>query len=190
MDARKMYKYLGIVESHDIEHKTEKEKLKKEYLRRMRLVLDTELSAKYKIQALQALTVPVLRYSFGIINLYQEELRKLERKTRKLLTIHGHHHPKADVDRLYVSSKQGGKGFIQLEEAYITEITKLMEYVDSTEDQLIQSFIRHQNNTKALVVQTARNLKTELQKGRRQIKDSIAEETKTAGEKDARTIST
>jgi hypothetical protein len=48
--------------------------LKKEYLRRLRLVLDTELSAKNKIQAIGALAVPVISYSFGIINWLQEEL--------------------------------------------------------------------------------------------------------------------
>ena len=41
LDPRKAYKYeyLGIEESFDIQHKNEKEKLKKEYLRRLRLVL-------------------------------------------------------------------------------------------------------------------------------------------------------
>jgi len=33
LDPRKAYKYLGIEESFDIQHKNEKEKLKKEYLR-------------------------------------------------------------------------------------------------------------------------------------------------------------
>ena len=74
-------------------------------MRRLRLVLGTELSAKNKIQAIRSLAVPVLRYSFGIFNWHQEELQKLERKTRKLLTTHRQHHPKADVDRLYVPRK-------------------------------------------------------------------------------------
>ena len=108
LDPRKTCKYLGIEESFDIQHKDEKEKLKKEYLRRLRLVLGIELSAKNKIQAIGSLAVPVLRYSFGIINWNQEEVQKLDRKTRKLLTIHGQHHPKAAVDRLYVPRKQEG----------------------------------------------------------------------------------
>ena len=57
----------------------------------------TELSAKNKIQAIGMLAVPVLRYSFGTVNWHQEKLQKLDRKTRKLLTIQGQHHPKADV---------------------------------------------------------------------------------------------
>ena len=67
LDPRKAYKYLGIEESFDIQHKNEKETLKKEYLRRLRLVLGTELSAKNKIQANGSLAVPVLRYGFGIL---------------------------------------------------------------------------------------------------------------------------
>jgi hypothetical protein len=48
LDPRKAYKYLGIQENFDIQHKIEKGKLKKEYLRRLRLVLGTELTAKNK----------------------------------------------------------------------------------------------------------------------------------------------
>jgi hypothetical protein len=105
-------------------------------------------------------------------------LQKLDRKTSNLLTIHGQHHPEADADRLYVSRKYGGRGPMQSEEAYIREITKLMEYEDSTEGPPIQIVRMHQNNTKSALVQTARSLRTELQKGTRQIKDSIAEKTK------------
>jgi hypothetical protein len=83
-------------------HKNEKEKVKKEYMRRFRLVLGTKLSAKNKIQAIGSLAVPVLRHSFGIVTWHQE-MQKPDRKKRKLLTIHGQHHPKADVDHLYVT---------------------------------------------------------------------------------------
>ena len=61
LDPREAYKYLGVEESHDIEHENEKETLKNEYLKRLALVLGTELSAKNKIQALESLAVSVLR---------------------------------------------------------------------------------------------------------------------------------
>ena len=59
---------------------------------------------------------------------------------------------------------------MQLEEVYIIEITKLMEYVlvDSSEDPLLQMVRTHQNNTNSAMVQTARSLKRELQRGTRQ----------------------
>ena len=80
MDPRKACKYLGIEETQDIQHKNEKEKLEKEHLRRLGLVLGTELSTNNKIQATESLVVSVLRYSFGIVNWHKEELKKLDRK--------------------------------------------------------------------------------------------------------------
>jgi len=110
-------------------------------------------------------------------NWHQEELQKLDRKTRKLLTIHGQHHPKADVDRLYVPRKQGGRGLMQLKAAHVVDITKLVKYVDRKEDPLIQVVRTHQHNTDSAVLQTARYLKTEVQRETRKM-DSIAGKTK------------
>jgi hypothetical protein len=45
-----------------------KERLKKEYTRRLRVILKSELSVNNKITAIGALAVPVLIYSFDIIN--------------------------------------------------------------------------------------------------------------------------
>jgi len=177
-DDNKNNKYLGIEDNCDIQHKNKKEKLKKEYLMRLRLVLGTELSAKNKIQANGSLAVPVLRYSVRIVNWHQEELQKLDWETRKLLTIHGQHHPKTDVDRLYVPRKQGGRGLMQLEAAHTVEITKLVEYVDRKGDPLIQVVRTHQHNTDSAVLQTARCLEAEVQRETRKIKNSITEKKK------------
>ena len=155
MDPRKAYKYLGIEESFDMQHKNEKENVKKEYLRSLRLVLDTELSAKNKIQRNGTLAVPVLRYGCGIVNSHEEEMQKLDRKTRKLLTIHGQYYPKADVDHLYVPRKQGRRGLMQSEVAHAVGITKLAEYVDRKEDPVIRVVRTHQDNTDSTVLQTA-----------------------------------
>jgi hypothetical protein len=51
LEPMKAYKYLGVVENHNIEYKNEKEKLKKEYVRRLRLILNTQPSTKNKMQA-------------------------------------------------------------------------------------------------------------------------------------------
>jgi hypothetical protein len=80
LDTRKACKYLSVEESHNIEHKKEKDRLK-EYIRRLRLILSTELCAKNKMHAIGLLAIPVLRYSFGIINWHQEEIQKLDRRT-------------------------------------------------------------------------------------------------------------
>ena len=53
-----------------------------------------------------------------IINWRTEEIKKIDRKTRKMLTMYKMHHPKADIDRLYVKRKEGGRGLVQIEAAY------------------------------------------------------------------------
>ena len=66
------------------------------------MILKSDLNAKNKITAIGALAVPVLKYSFGIINWRLEEIRKIAWKTRKVLTFYKMKQPKADID-----SKEG-----------------------------------------------------------------------------------
>jgi hypothetical protein len=126
------------------------------------------------------LAIPVLRYSFGIVNWHPEELQKLDRKTRRLLTNHGQHHPKANVDRLYVPRKREGRGLMKLEATHAVEITKLVEYVEKKEDALIQVVRTHQHNTDSAVLKTARCLKVEVQREKSRM-ESIVEKTKKDG---------
>jgi hypothetical protein len=41
------------------------------------------------------------------------------------------HHPRVDIDRLYVPRKEGGRGLMQVEGAYIAETVNLVEYVEN-----------------------------------------------------------
>ena len=69
----------------------------KEYGRRLRIIMKSEVNARNKITTIGAIVVPVLRYSFGIINWRIEEIKQIDRKTRKMLTVYKIHHPKADI---------------------------------------------------------------------------------------------
>jgi hypothetical protein len=148
LEQGKTYKYLGIEESDSVQHQQMKERLAKEYTRRLRLILKTELNAKNKITATGTLAIPVLRYSFGIINWRLEEIKKIDRKTRKILTMYKMHHPKADTDRLYVKREEGGRGLSQIEAAYKTEIISTAEYLKKRykEDQFV-NMIRSHNSS-------------------------------------------
>jgi len=61
-----------------------KERLKKEYTKKLRMILKSKLNAKNTITEIEASAVPVLRYSFGIINWRLQEIKKIDRKTRKI----------------------------------------------------------------------------------------------------------
>ena len=80
LEQGKTYKYLATEESEGIQHQQMKERFKQEYSRRLRMILKSELKARNKITAIGALAVPVLRYSFGIINWRIEEIKKNRQK--------------------------------------------------------------------------------------------------------------
>ena len=114
------YKYLGVSEGEGIQHSQMKEKIRKEYYRRIRMVLKSELNSANKLEAINTLAVPTATYSYNIINWTLQELDKLDTKTRKFLTMYKMHHPKSDVDRLYLLRTEGGRELIQLELSYKT----------------------------------------------------------------------
>jgi hypothetical protein len=68
LEQGKTYRYLGIEESEGIQHQQMKDRLNQEYNKRLRMILNSDLNARNKFTAIGALTVPVLRYRFGIIN--------------------------------------------------------------------------------------------------------------------------
>ena len=60
LDQEEVYKYLGVDENDGIQHSKMKEKIRKEYNRRVRLILRTELNGRNKAEAINSLGVPVI----------------------------------------------------------------------------------------------------------------------------------
>ena len=148
LDQDSTYKYLGVNEGDGIQHASMKEKIRKEYYRRVRLVLRSELNATNKILAINALAIPVVTYSMNIINWKLNDLKRIDVKTRKLLTIEKIHHPRADVDRLYIPRSEGGRGLIQLELSYKTCTIGLDAYLAKTKDPLMNIVRQHEARKK------------------------------------------
>jgi len=44
-----------------------------------------------------------------------------------MLPMYKMHYPKADIDRLHVKRKEGGRGLVQIEAAYKAEIINIAE---------------------------------------------------------------
>jgi len=64
-----------------------------------------------------------------------KEIEKTDQKIRKLLTIEGNHHSKADINRPYLKRPNGGHGLVKLESTYNT-IAGLSEYNKQGKDRL------------------------------------------------------
>jgi hypothetical protein len=48
-----------------------------------------------------------------------------------VLTMYKMHHPNADIDRLYVKRKEGGRGLVQAEAEHKTEVINIAEYLNT-----------------------------------------------------------
>ena len=78
-----------MLKADDIMHDEVKRSMKKEYIKRVKKTLSSKLNAGNVIKAINSWAVSLLRFSGGIVNWTKSELAELDRKTRKLLTIHG-----------------------------------------------------------------------------------------------------
>ena len=133
------YKYLGVLEADVMLHRQTKEKIKKEYLRRVRKVAQSKLNGGNFIQAINTWAVSLIRYPGGIIEWMKQELKELDRRTRKLLTKNGGLHPRDCVARLYVPRKDGGRGLISVEDCVNQARLSLERYVQSSAEDLLKA---------------------------------------------------
>ena len=59
LDQEGVYRYLDVDQNDGFQHSKMKEKIRKEYSKRVRLILRTELNGRNKIEAINSLAVPV-----------------------------------------------------------------------------------------------------------------------------------
>ena len=121
------------MEIDKIKEKEMKETFGKEYLRRLRLILKSKLNGRNKIMA-----ISVKRYGAGILKCNTDELKSLDRRTRKFMTMHRALHPKSDIDRVYLRSEMGGRGLISCEGCIRMEENNLGWYVSNSVEPLIE----------------------------------------------------
>ena len=145
LEPEESYKYLGVTEGDGIQHSSVREKIRKECFRRVRSILRSELNARNRIDTINSLALPVVTYSFIIINWSLNEIKKVDTKIRKLLTMHRMHHPKSDVNRLYFTRKEGGKGLVQLELSLKTSIIGMDTYLN-TNGWMLKLVKKHEEN--------------------------------------------
>ena len=148
VDNESGYKYLGILEADGIKHNKMKEIVSREYIRRVKKILGSKLNGGNTISAINSRAVSVIRYGAGIIEWTKAELHKLDQKTRKVLTMNGAHHPKADVDRLYMKREVGGRGLISVEDCIRMERKSMLDYIDQNNEELILE-VKEENVLKA-----------------------------------------
>ena len=135
------YKYLGVLESDEFKRGDEfaKKELIKEYFRRVRKILQSKLDGVNIICGINTRAVSLLRYSASFLEWTREELKGLDRRTRKYLTMYGALRPRDSVARTYLPRRNGGRGLTSVEDAVDQAIIGLANYVEKSDESLLSA---------------------------------------------------
>ncbi|KAL1448298.1 hypothetical protein WDU94_008925 [Cyamophila willieti] len=130
LEADETYKYLGMDQTLNMKESDLKQKFKDAFHKRVQIVMKTELYAKNKIQAINAWAIPLLTYTFGIINWSMTDLENLNRIVRTTMTKFRSHHPHSALERMYLPRSQGGRGLLDLKVLHAKQIKKMKTYFE------------------------------------------------------------
>ena len=150
LEEGESYKYLGVLEADEVMVNEMKDKVKKEYYRRVRKVLERNLNSRNVFKAINTWAVSVVRYSAAFLGWSRLQLEGIDRRTRKLLTMHNGNHPKSNVDRLYLSRSEGGRGLIGVQDTVETAILGLRNYVRNSKESYRETLNEHKKRKKRM----------------------------------------
>ena len=118
-----------------------------EYLRKTRKLPKTKLSSRNLIKGINTWAVPLVGYSRPFFKWTREDLKQMDQRTRKLMTMHKALNPWDNVDRLYVSRKDGGRGLASIEDDVDASIGRSEDYIEKHEGRLITANRNDTDNT-------------------------------------------
>ena len=139
---KKNYKYLGIKQEYI------KDKIKKEYIRRTWKQLETKLSLRNLVKGINTWAVLLERYLGPFLKWTREELKQMYQRTRKIMTIHKVLNPRANIDRLYASWKEGGRFLASIEDSVDASIQRRRNYTEKRGEELITATRNDSDSTK------------------------------------------
>ena len=120
------HKYLGISEADTFKKLEMKKKVRKK-------------SSGNNVTAINSMAAAGISYSAGLMKWKKDELRTTDRKTRKIMTMHRELYPQAEVDRLYIPRKNGGRGMISVKNCVEMETESLMKYAEDSNEILLKA---------------------------------------------------
>ena len=80
----------------------------------------------------------IIRYGPGVLHWTKEELKSIDIRTRKVMTMNGSLHLKGNVGRLYLPRKEGGRRLIICEEYMNVEVQSLDKYLSESEEWILK----------------------------------------------------
>ena len=117
-DENETYKFLGIEQADGIRTKTVFKRVKEEVLKRMKIIINTELHDANLIKAINMKVIPVAAYAMNICEFSVGELKELDQIMKKQLRGKNMLGRQASDERLYLKREKGGRGWKSLRDVY------------------------------------------------------------------------
>ena len=157
--AGEKYKYLGQDEDISYDNTINKERVTREYFKRVRKIWSSELFSQNKTIAHNIFAIPIITPTIGILEWTKDELEQIDIKTRKILTSTGSFHINSDVDRLYAPRNKEGRGLNSLVDLFISRIVSVSHHLKETAlvNPYIKLVVEHESD---MVLRVAEQLKT------------------------------
>ena len=94
-----------------------------------------------KIAAINTLAIPLILYSYRVIDWKLDEIQDFDRITRKQLCMNRMLAKKADVDRIYLPCQKGGRSLMNLEKEYKAIMIGRQAFMTNKDDVQIQAVL-------------------------------------------------
>ena len=108
---------------------------------KLRKLLETELNARNLFQAINESVLPLISYSFGIVNWTEEELKGHDTHIRKMLHMYRVFQLKSDIDRLYMPRERGGRGLMSIWDTFQSTTCRIAHALTNTQNPMLKQCI-------------------------------------------------
>ena len=124
-----------------------KERVTKEYLSRVKKTWSSELSAYNKTIPRNSFTA-VITPAIGILDWTIQEIKDIDIKIRKILSVTGNLHPNSDNGRLYIGRNLGGRGLRSCQCLFESQTNALKEHLHRNKyrNQIMNCVYNEKNN--------------------------------------------
>jgi hypothetical protein len=123
-----IYRYVGHMQTKQINYTQMKQKLGKEYLNCTKSILKTKQNGENMIKAISTYINPVLTFSFRIVEWMPTDLENLQTKTRTLLARYRFHHPRSAKERIALPRQMGGRSLTDITQLHDKQVRLLQTY--------------------------------------------------------------
>ena len=113
-----------------------KANLKQEYRRRLKKISNSKLNG---LTAINSWAVSLIRYAAPFVGWNWDELKEIDRNTRKVMNMYRALYQRYSVARLYLPRKEGGKGLLSIQNSVDSAVLGLEYYVQNSDKTLLTS---------------------------------------------------